>query len=99
MTMQIISLNNGDSWIDKMLSQTISNKALLEDIKRTEIELDAYKKIADGFLTLSNLPEANINPFQSREFFLDYEKYSAFMNDCYDLLNKLHKIRIDRGLK
>lgn len=78
-------------------SALVSNEQLLEDIRLTSIELEAYQKISDGFRTLANLPEnqgvnANLHNFQA-------DKFKRSETDCANFLKQLHELKAERGMK
>ena len=75
----------------------VSNEQLLEDIRLTELELDAYVKLYQGFQTLSELPE-NIASSTARLHNMNYQRYLNSANECNDFLLKLRKLKTDRGL-
>lgn len=76
---------------------TVSNDELIKDIYNTKLELDAYRKIADGFLTLSGLPENQGS--MSEKYFYEYKKYNGIAIECNRFLNELIKMKTDRGIE
>jgi aryl-alcohol dehydrogenase-like predicted oxidoreductase len=79
-----------------MFGDNVSDKELLEDIKSTEEELEAYGKLAQGYLTLSYLPENQGT--QSKVFYLEYEKFFDKFNKCFEFLQELKKLKNSRNL-
>jgi hypothetical protein len=71
----------------------VSNETLLFDIKNTEIEVQAYHMIAEGFKILSELPEADYktNSINSRQYF-DLEEA------CSEFLTEIVKIKFERNI-
>jgi len=74
----------------------VSNDVLLRDIHNTELEVKAYKDLAHGFFVLSQLPENE--GWQSSEYAHEYNKYSTLEKECRVFLDKLYRIRQDRGI-
>ncbi len=70
----------------------ISTEELLTDIKWTELEIEAYQKISEGYLLLCNLPEARCDPFVSRKYSFEYEKFKFFKEECKKLLFDLKEL-------
>jgi hypothetical protein len=78
------------------MNDNVSDEQLLMDIRNTELEMDAYRKLGEGFLILSDLPENKglSESFYNREF----QKYFKWEKECSDLLQKLIHIKIERGI-
>lgn len=74
---------------------TVSNEELLNDIRNTEREIDAYQKLADGFYILAQLPE---NWENARKHNFEGQKYSRLASECQDFLGKLYDLKAERGL-
>lgn len=75
-------------------SKLISNEQLSQDIELTIKELEAYRKIADGFRALARLPEnaganASMHNFQA-------DKYSRSATDCAEFLRTLNALKAER---
>ena len=81
--------------IDCMSNEHISNEQLLEDYKNTELEMEAYRNIGDGFTVLSTLPENGHLKFLYRE---KARKYANLEEQCFDFLKKLDVIMEERGI-
>ena len=79
-----------------MTAENVSNDQLLTDIKNTGIEINAYDKLKDGFLLLSQLPENEGH--KKNEYFKKYEEYRNLYSECQKFLGKLYEIVIERGL-
>ena len=76
------------------MTETVSNEQLLTDISNTEKECNAYQNIVSGFTALSELPETK-NPYM---FQVTARAYGGLLIGCTELLEKLRKIRRERGL-
>jgi len=76
---------------------TISDEQLLMDIHNTELEIGAYDKLQDGFLTLSHLPE-NIESGQANLYDVYHVRYRDLKSQCFELLEKLVILKSKRGL-
>jgi hypothetical protein len=76
---------------------TIIDEQLLMDIRNTELEMGAYDKLQDGFLTLSRLPE-NIESGQANLHDLYHIRYRDLKTQCFELLEKLLILKDKRGL-
>ena len=74
----------------------VSNDVLLRDIHNTELETKAYKDLAHGFFVLSQLPENE--GWQSSKYAHEYNEYSTLEKECRVFLDKLYRIRQDRGI-
>ena len=80
-----------------MSEKDISDEQLLEDIRLTELEMDGYSDLVNGYAMLSELPE-NMASGKSKLYLADCEYFSQLHDECIDLLVKLEKIAKDRGL-
>lgn len=76
------------------MAETVSNEQLLIDISNTEKECNAYQKIADGFETISNLPETENKLW----FITQSNRAHERQRGCIALLEKLREICRERGL-
>jgi hypothetical protein len=71
----------------------ISNETLLFDIKNTELEVQAYHMIGEGFRMLSKLPESNFEEDSRKSrWYFDTEK------ECSEFLTELLKIKAERNI-
>lgn len=68
------------------------------DIRVTEDELGAYKKLVVAFKILANLPE-NIESGKSAYYQMQATKYQGKENSCRDFLNKLYDCGDKSGYK
>jgi len=75
----------------------VSNEQLLEDIENTKKEVAAYKKIMDGYLVLSQLPENSIQPSR-KYYYAESRSYDFFYNECSEFLKKLLNLKKERGI-
>lgn len=66
----------------------IYEDTVLNNIHWMELEVEAYKNVANGFLVLSELPE--IDEFVSRKYYNEYQKYIAFWQEASDSLGELY---------
>jgi hypothetical protein len=83
--------------IETEQSKTISNEQLLNDIRLTGLEIEAYQKLATGFIMLADLPE-NIQSGRSHLYIAEWRKYSRLESECVDALRKLHALKVERGV-
>lgn len=65
-------------------------------IENTKKEYDAYIKVSDGLLTLSNLPQTNT--FKSRDYATESRKFANFAEECGKCLLKLYEIKKNRNI-
>ncbi|MGA2504229.1 MAG: hypothetical protein ABSG01_09085 [Anaerolineales bacterium] len=75
----------------------ISNKTLLEDIKNTQREKEAYNQLADGYLTLSKLPENQENG-ATNLYLAHHRNNTALAIQCGKLLEQLLALKALREL-
>jgi hypothetical protein len=80
-----------------MSEKDVSDEQLLEDIRLTQMEADAYWEIKNGYSLLSKLPE-NIESGKSRLYRADCEHFLQLYSECSDFLAKLNEIKNNRGL-
>ena len=74
----------------------VTDEILLRDINNTELESRAYEMIAEGFNILADLPEnAGTN---SSIYHTKAGNYLDKLNGCNELLIKLRRIKMGRGL-
>lgn len=66
----------------------IEKEKALTMIQWAEMEVDAWKGIADRFLVLSNLPW--IDEFVSRKYYNEYQKSIAFWESASESLGELY---------
>lgn len=74
----------------------ISDSELLDDIRLTELELEAYIKIYEGFQTLTRMPENTV--VMALKYNSQYNECMDNANFCRDFLLKLKKLKQERGL-
>jgi len=75
----------------------VSNDVLLRDIHNTELEVDAYRDLAHGFFVLSQLPENE--GWQAAKYSREYEEYQTLRQECRVFLDKLYRLKSDRGIQ
>lgn len=73
----------------------VSDDELLKDIYNTELEVDAYYNIKQGFSVLSSLPENKT----SNRYAFEYYRYMELENECRAFLDRLYRIKEDRGIQ
>jgi hypothetical protein len=78
-----------------MSCENVSDEELLQDIKNTELEYDAYSNLQEAFFVLSKLPE-NQGIDQER-YIREYAKYLKLQRECYEFLQSLYAIRKERN--
>jgi hypothetical protein len=71
----------------------VSNETLLFDIKNTEIEIQAYHMIAEGFKILSELPENNYGTEA-----MESQQYFTLEKGASNALTELLKIKEERNI-
>jgi hypothetical protein len=76
---------------------SVSNEQLLKDIENTKKEVDAYKKIRDGYLVLSQLPENSIQP-NGKYYYAESHSCDILYNECSEFLEKLLNLKKERGI-
>lgn len=81
----------------KEILKEVSDATLLADIKNTQLEKDAYEKLADGYETLAKLPE-NKESGASNLHFMRYEEFSRLALGCGTLLETLLTLKTLRRL-
>jgi hypothetical protein len=74
----------------------VSNNELLEDIEFTTQEYKAYKKLCEGFLILSNLPD--ISTVKSRELFNKSLHYYSMAKSSGERLLFLYEVKKERNI-
>ena len=79
------------------MTEQVSDEQLLEDIKNTKIELDAYRKLHEGFEALALLPE-NAGSNKSK-YVNEHVRYFDLMNQCHMFINRLMQIKKERGIE
>jgi hypothetical protein len=69
------------------------------DVINTEIEMEAYRKIEEGYRALAGLPE-NIEDGQSRLHQLNARKFGRSAAQCREFLEKLRSLenRFENGV-
>jgi hypothetical protein len=77
------------------MNNTVPNEELLKDIELTELELQAYVYLYQGYDILSRLPE-NID--RKSEYHGKYLKFISDANGCNDFLLRLRDMKKLRGL-
>ena len=77
-------------------TKDVTDETLLKDIEYTVIEAEAYRKLEEGFLSLSNLPENKDNDFIPYHSL--YEGSKLNKEECLNFLLDLSKLKIERGL-
>ena len=75
----------------------VSNEELLEDIRITKMEQEAYQSLVDGFITLSGIPE-NIGTEREKKYKAEAQKFSSLDSQCSDFLKKLYDLKKFRGI-
>ena len=84
--------------IETEQSKKMSNEQLLEDIRLTGIELEAYKKIFNGFTVLMNLPE-NRKSGKWLQYKTQVYIYGGLESQAAEFLNKLYQLKAERGIE
>lgn len=74
-----------------------TDEQLLEDIRLTEKELDAYSKISEGFAILATLPEA-VKDGGAKMHHQKHMLYMATERRCNEFLGRLRALKEERGL-
>jgi hypothetical protein len=83
--------------IENEQTKTVSNAQLLVDIANTQLEKEAYEKLAAGYAILSKLPE-NQETGQSNLHWMQVRKNEMLAGQCDVFLTKLLASKADRGL-
>ena len=65
----------------------VTKQEWLTDIANTEKEMEAYKKLSEGFATLANLPENQ--GAQSNLFYHKSQRYKSSYENCNKFYIKL----------
>lgn len=73
----------------------VTDDELLKDIYNTELEVDAYHNLKQGFSVLSSLPENKA----SNRYAYEHYKYMELENECRAFLDKLYRLKSDRGIQ
>ena len=81
--------------IENETSKKVSDEELINDIHLTEMELDAYRKLSEGFVVLSKLPE---NKDRSSLYYFEHIKYENSRSQCKKFLQNLYKLANERGI-
>ncbi|MBE3038295.1 MAG: hypothetical protein IMZ62_05740 [Chloroflexi bacterium] len=84
--------------IENEKTKEISNAQLLVDIANTQLEQEAYKILADGYETLSTLPE-NQESGQSNIYYFKHREFYDLSLRCRELLEKLLALKVLRGIE
>lgn len=79
------------------ITKKVTNEQLLEDIKNTEIEINAYKQLKSAYAVLSKFPENS--KLDAKKFLMLSEKYCRIEIECSQFLEELWKLKLERGLK
>lgn len=72
----------------------VTNEQLLIDIENTKKEMEAYKKLYEGYEELATLPENKNEPTHNHRAMM----YRSIHDQCFAFLRKLERIKEDRGL-
>lgn len=79
-----------------MKKEDVSDEVLVSYYRAAEKELDALKKIVDGFNDIGKLPTNRIKAY--RQYQRDWTYYSNAVNRCEKFLNFVKNIMDERGL-